>query len=265
MLRLSFKPLQVLAIVAGCAAPAAFANGTFQTVSGDVRASASASAPEAVSSNARIVEGTTVVTGPNGRVTIRLDDGHAVVLPENSEFRLEAYRFNAAAPQSSNIAIRLLKGALRSFSGLIGGRNPGQFALTTSTATVGIRGTDFAVAEFDNQTYVAVAQGEVSLGNSAGSVSAGAGQTAAAASPATLPSLIAAGALPGPVAATFSQLNAVVIATQNGSGAAVATAAAAGGSLNAGVAVGVAAFLAAAIAGGGSGNGATTGTTGTGK
>lgn len=255
-----FTPFKAAVLCLCCIAPAAFANGTFQSVSGDVRASTSSSAPAAVSSNARIVEGTTVVTGPTGKATIRLDDGHAVVLPENSEFRLDAYRFNSAAPQSSNIAIRLLKGALRSFSGLIGGRNPGQFALSTSTTTVGIRGTDFAVAEFNNQTYVSVAQGEVSLANPAGSVTAAAGQSASVASASTAPVVIPAGALPGTVAASFSQLNSVAIATQGGSGA---TAAAVGGGLNAGVAVGAAAALAAAIAGSGGGNGATSGTTGT--
>ena len=44
------------------------------------------------------------------------------------------------------IAIQLFKGALRSFSGLIDGTDPGSFALGTSTTTIGIRGADFGVA-----------------------------------------------------------------------------------------------------------------------
>lgn len=252
----------------------AFANGTFQTVSGDVRAAASSAAPAAVTANARIVEGTTVTTGPNSRATIRLDDGHAVVLAENSEFRLDAYRFDKVTPQTNNIAIQLLKGALRSFSGLIGGRNPGEYALRTSTATIGIRGTDFAIALAD-QTFVSVSEGTVSITNAAGSVSVGTGATAGVASSTALAGIIPASALPASVAATFSQLNSVVIAAGAGgatagagagsgagaTGATGATASAVGGGLGAGAAVGAAAAAAAAIAG--TGSGATTGTTGT--
>lgn len=253
--------------------PAAFANGTFQTVSGDVRAAASTAniAPAAVAANARIVEGTTVTTGPNSRATIRMDDGHAVVLAENSEFRLDAYRFDKASPQSSNIAIQLLKGALRSFSGLIGGTNPGAFALRTSTATIGIRGTDFAIA-FADQTFVSVSQGAVGITNAAGTITVGAGATAGVASSTALATVIPASALPVSVATTFSQLNSVVIAAGaggatagaagSGAGATGATASALGGGLGLG-AIGAAAAAAAALAGSTGGGGSTTGTTGT--
>lgn len=266
------KPLH-LAFWAVFAAPMAFANGTFQTVSGDVRAAASTAniAPAAVAANARIVEGTTVTTGPNSRATIRMDDGHAVVLAENSEFRLDAYRFDKASPQSNNIAVQLLKGALRSFSGLIGGVNPGSFALRTSTATIGIRGTDFAIALAD-QTYVSVAQGAVSVTNAAGSITVGAGATAGVASSTVLAGVIPASVVPASVAATFSQLNSVVIAAGaggatagaagSGAGATGATASAIGGGLGIGATIGAAAAAAAALAGS-NGGGATTGTTGT--
>lgn len=254
----SFRLLP-LALWVCFAAPMAFANGTFQTVSGDVRAAASTAniAPVAVAANTRIVEGTTVTTGPNSRATIRLDDGHAVVLAENSEFKLDAYRFDRVSPQSNNIVIQLLKGALRSFSGLIGGVNPGSFALRTSTATIGIRGTDFVIALAD-QTFVSVTEGAVSVTNAAGSISVGAGATAGVASSTTLASIIPASALPASVSATFGQLNSVVIAA----GAGAATGSALGGGLSTGAAIGAAAAAAAAIAGS-TGGGATTGTTGT--
>jgi hypothetical protein len=258
MLHFLLKPLQI-ALWLGLAMPMAFANGMFQTVSGDVRAATPTNAPVAVAPNARIAEGTTVTTGPNSRATIRLDDGHAVVLAENSEFRLDAYRFDRATPQDNNIVVELLKGALRSVSGLIGGRNPGEFALRTATATIGIRGTDFAIA-LAEQTYVSVSEGLVSITNAAGSIPVGAGATAGVASATSLASIIPAGALPPSVAATFGQLNSVVIAA----GAGGATASAAGGGLGTAAALGAAAAAAAAIAGaaGGGGGGATTGTTG---
>ena len=125
----------IFAALAYFALPMVFANGVFQTVSGDVRSSVVGAPSVATPVNARSVEGTAVTTRPNSRATIRLDDGHTVALAENSEFVLNAYKFDRAAPVSNSIVAQLLKGALRSFSGLIGGKNPGRFALITATTT----------------------------------------------------------------------------------------------------------------------------------
>ena len=135
----------VFAALTYFALPLVFANGVFQTVSGDVRSGAVGAPPVATPVNSRIVGGTTVTTGPNSRATIRLDDGHTVAMAENSRFVLKAYKFGRADPISNSIVVQLVKGALRSFSGLIGGKNPGRFALITATTTLGIRGTDFNV------------------------------------------------------------------------------------------------------------------------
>ena len=143
----------VFAALAYFALPLVFANGVFQTASGDVRLSVVGAPSVATPVNSRIVEGTTVTTRPNSRATIRLDDGHTLALAENSEFVLNSYNFDRAAPVSNSIVVQLLKGALRSFSGLIGGKNPGQFALITATTTLGIRGTDFNVM-LVNPVYV---------------------------------------------------------------------------------------------------------------
>ena len=117
-----FKQIILLALTS--AMPLVFANGVFQSVTGDVRSGAAGVSFVVTPVNSRIVEGTTVITGPSSRTTIRLDDGHTVVLAENSEFVLNAYKFDRAASAGNNIVVQLLKGALRSFSGLIRGKNP---------------------------------------------------------------------------------------------------------------------------------------------
>ena len=256
-----FKQI-VLSALTYFAMPLVFANGLFQSVLGDVRSGTAGSSFVATSVNSRIIEGTTVTTGLNSRATIRLDDGHIVVLAENSEFVLNAFRFDRAAPVSNNIVVQLLKGALRSFSGLIGGKNPGQFALRTATATIGIRGTDFSVM-LVNPVYVSVSEGVVDLTNAAGSFQAGAGTSAIVNSADTLASSISVTALPPQVAATFQQLNSVVIAAGS-AGATGATASATGGGLSAGAIVGmaVAAAAVATVVGGKSAAGVS-GTTGT--
>jgi len=75
-----------------------FMNGTFQSGSGDaVVATFTANITSAaVTANARMVEGKTVTAGQIAGATIGMNDGCVVVLAENSEFRLDAYRFDRA-------------------------------------------------------------------------------------------------------------------------------------------------------------------------
>ena len=225
------------------AMPFAYANGVFQSVSGDVKAAAGATAPASVAVNQRVVPGTMVTTGPGAQTVIRFDDGHTVVLSENTEFRVAQYSFDKEKPQSDNIAIQILKGALRSVSGLVASRNRNAFALIAPQATIGIRGTDFMVA-LVNPAYLSVLQGTIGVSNTAGSAAFSAGATATVASSTTLAIAIPAAALPASVATAFSNLSSVAIAA----GAGAATGAAAGGVTAGMVAAGVAIVGVAAAA-----------------
>ena len=226
------------------AAPSGFANGVFQSVRGDVTAAVGTAAPVSVARNQRVVPGTTVLTGPGAQTIIRFDDGHAFVLNENSEFRVNQYSFDKDKPQSDNIAMQLFRGAMRSVSGLIATRNRQSFALIAPQATIGIRGTDFMIA-LVNPAYLSVLQGTIGVTNAAGSVAFSAGATATVASATALAVAIPASALPPSVASTFSNLSSVAIGA---AGAGAATGAAAGGITAGMVAVGVAVVGVAAAA-----------------
>lgn len=228
------------------AAPLAHANGVFQSVRGDVRAAAGTAAPTSVAANQQIVPGTTVTTGPGAQTIIRFDDGHTVVLNENTEFRVNQYSFDKDKPQSDNVALQLLKGAMRSVSGLIASRSQQAFALLAPQATIGIRGTDFMIA-LVNPAYLSVLQGTISASNAAGTATFAAGATATVASSTTLAAAIPASALPPSVASTFSNLSSVAIGTA-GAGAGAASGAAAGGISAGMVAAGVAMVGVAAAA-----------------
>jgi len=238
-----------------------FANGVFQSVTGDVKAAAGAAAPTSVAINQRIVPGTTVTTGPGAQTIIRFDDGHTVVLNENTEFRVNEYRFDKGPPdnpQSDNIAIQLLKGAMRSVSGLIGSRNASAFGLLAPQATIGIRGTDFMIA-LVNPAYLSVLQGTIGASNAAGSAAFSAGATAIVPSSTELAVAIPASALPASVTTAFNNLSSVTIAS---TGAGAATGAAAGGITAGMVAAGVAIIgIAAAAASSNSSNNPQTTTT----
>src|SRR5947208_1192071 len=76
------------------AASTVLANGFYQSVTGDVRAAVGTGAPVAVSRDTRFQPGTTLTTGPNSQTIMRFDDGQAVVLSQNSEFRVNQYTFS---------------------------------------------------------------------------------------------------------------------------------------------------------------------------
>ncbi len=92
--------------------------------------------------NTALFEGDIIKTGPGARVMLQLQDKTRINLAENSEFSLNRYRFDENA-QSSDVRFKLVKGAFRAVSGLIGKQPKPKLEVITPVATIGIRGTDF--------------------------------------------------------------------------------------------------------------------------
>lgn len=72
-------------------------------------------------------------------------DNSRMAVRANTTVRIESYHYDAGDRAGSNSLIALLKGAVRSISGLIGKHNRRNVALVTPVATIGIRGTDYEV------------------------------------------------------------------------------------------------------------------------
>ena len=196
----------------GCLLPAngAFANGFFQSLSGDVQAAQGAGAPASVSAGQRFEAGATLRTGAGGRAVLRLDDGHRVILYENTEFRLAEYRFDRDRPGEDSMRLQLLKGGLRSVTGLIGQRSRGSVTLALPQASIGLMGTDFMVVQIDS-TYLSVLHGAVAIGNAAGSATFASPSLAVVAQSDRLAAPLAASSLPPAVAAAFAALRGVAV------------------------------------------------------
>ena len=235
----------------------AFCAATVETVTGSVRAGASAAAATAVGPNQRILPGAVVVTGPKSQTLLRFDDGQAMVLAENTEFKVAAFTFDKADPKKESYVFELARGALRSVTGLLAKRNPQAYTLRVPQATIGIRGTDFMVAVV-NPAFMSVISGSIGVSNAGGVATFGAGATGTVANAATLATSIPASALPPQVASTFQQLGALPI-----SAAGVEAAEAAAGGITGATAAAIAAGVAAAAAGGPTPSGTST-TTATG-
>lgn len=88
--------------------------------------------------------GDVISTQPNSSARLKFTDGGELTVSSNSQFKIDSYRFNTATPQTDNLVMSLLKGGLRSITGLISRRgNQDAYRLQTATATIGIRGTDY--------------------------------------------------------------------------------------------------------------------------
>jgi hypothetical protein len=223
----------------------ASAAALIETISGDVRVERNG-VMSGVQANQRVEAGSTVLTSGTGTVVLRFDDGQLAALNPNTSFRIDGYRFDAAKPELDRIAMAIFRGSMRFVTGLIGGRNRGAFALKTTAATVGIRGTDFFVGVQEGD-YLSVTEGGVSGTNVAGTTNFVAGEAGFIASSTVKAIVIPLNAIPSGISAAFTQLGALPLggAAGAGSGAAGATGAA-GGS---GVAAGAQAVSATALGG----------------
>lgn len=140
------KSTTTLALILGTLvlAPAAQAvpAGEVEFAKGVGAATASGKGPRVLSQGVPIETGDTVTLGSNSFAVVKMSDGTRMTLRPNTAVKFEDYAFRQQDKPDSMIA-SLLKGGVRMVTGLIAKGSPQAAKLTTATATVGIRGTDF--------------------------------------------------------------------------------------------------------------------------
>lgn len=119
--------------LASTAAHVDFAVGAVTATGKDGRARALAKGQE-------VLAGDRVVTR-NGRAQLRFTDGAYVSLQPNTTFEVREYRYDGKTDGTEKGIFGLLRGAMRTVTGLIGRVNRSAYQIQTPTATVGIRGT----------------------------------------------------------------------------------------------------------------------------
>lgn len=148
--------------------------------------------------SASVSEGDKLVTGPDGRLELRFDDDATISIGPGSEFRIEAWRFDA---QSQRSFFSLARGMIRQVSGRIGKRDPADYRLTTPTGVLAIRGTVFDALETRCPSAgcepgrraglaVKVIEGRVAVSSDAGAIEVPAGRAAFVGQPAERPVLV---------------------------------------------------------------------------
>jgi hypothetical protein len=134
-----------------------------------------------------VQSGDTVDTG-TGRAQLRFTDGACVSLAPQSKFRIDDYRFEGKADGSERGFFSLLSGGLRTITGLVGRTNRRNYQVTTSVATIGIRGTEYKI-DYTSSIVGSVGEGAIEVCTGAGCVGFSSGESFLVPSPQSLPQL----------------------------------------------------------------------------
>lgn len=169
--------------VIACAAPAARVDFAI----GNVAAVDKAGQSRSVTKGAHIEEGETIATN-DGRAQLRFSDGAYVSLQPQSEFRIDQYRFEGRQDGSEKAFLSLLKGGLRTITGLVGRSNKKNYQVSTTVATIGIRGTEYTI-QYGNSIQGTVGEGEIEVCNGAGCIDVANGESYYVQSQNVLPTL----------------------------------------------------------------------------
>lgn len=145
---------------------------------GSVVAVNAAGAQRPLTKGSEVANGDTIRTGEGGRAQIRFSDGALMSLQPQTEFRVDNYQFSGKADGEEKGFFSLLKGGLRTITGLVGRSNRDNYKVSTNVATIGIRGTEYSAMldAIANALNVATGEGMVEVCNGAGCVQLGAGE-----------------------------------------------------------------------------------------
>jgi hypothetical protein len=122
------------------AAPVA---GTVVQLSGPLFAKKANGTVKALAVKSEVENGDTLVTEKNTYAMVKFIDNSEITLKPESSLTIENFSFDKDRQEGDKASFNLLKGGLRSVTGLLGKRNKEKFELKTPSATIGIRGTTF--------------------------------------------------------------------------------------------------------------------------
>lgn len=163
-----------------------------------------------LSQKSEVNPGDVLTTQRDSYAQINFTDGSAATMRPETTMKIESYAFVQEKPQGDAMFMRLLKGGLRTVTGLIGKRgDQDAYKIGTSTATIGIRGssgdttecTPGACGKLPAGTYHTTHTGSYIMQNQGGTQLIGEGQFGFAQDPKKPPVL-----LPGDPGLNLSQL-----------------------------------------------------------
>lgn len=142
--------------------------------------------------------GDIVATEKDSYARLKFTDGGELTLRPGSVIKLSDYAFSEAKPNEDRFVFNLIKGGLRTITGLVGKRgNRDAYRLNTATSTIGIRGTHYGALLCDGNCgalpkglYLDVVSGAINASNEAGGIDFSTGQFGYVADQKDLPVLL---------------------------------------------------------------------------
>jgi len=95
-----------------------------------------------ISSGMKLQEHDTLTTQKEATVQLIMKDQTIITIGPSSNFQIDSYRFESDRDNSLDFSLK--QGFFRAITGKIGKLSPERFKIHTKSATIGIRGTDFA-------------------------------------------------------------------------------------------------------------------------
>lgn len=95
-----------------------------------------------LSQKSPVEAGDTLTTQRDTFAQINFIDGSKTTIRPNTQLKIDEFKFSQEKPENDSLVFRLIKGGLRTITGLIGKRgNLNAWQMRTNTATIGIRGS----------------------------------------------------------------------------------------------------------------------------
>lgn len=153
-------PIRLLTLLfVALSSPCWASSGVLDFVSGNVSMERSGR-PVMAQAGTAIEEGDIITCGDDGEAHLDMMDGGALAVRPGSKLQIDSY---LATPEEEHVVLRLLSGAYRSVTGWIGKVSRPNYRIITSTATIGIRGTDYEVMVDADGTYSVVSEGSIGI------------------------------------------------------------------------------------------------------
>jgi hypothetical protein len=141
-LKRSLTQASFFALMLASAAATAAGAGIVTHLSGTLSVQRPDGAVRILSQKSEVHPGDVLTTQRDSYAQINFTDGSSMTIRPNTQLKIEQYRFVQDEPQEDNYFVQLIKGGLRTVTGLIGKRgNKDAYKIGTNTATIGIRGS----------------------------------------------------------------------------------------------------------------------------
>ena len=118
--------------------------GRVTNLSGPLFAKKADGTTRVLSVNAAVEQGDTLVTEKKTYARIKFTDNSEISMRPGTQLKVSEYNFDQAKPKEDKVVFNLIKGGMRSVTGMIGKRgDQDSYKLMTDTAVAGVRGTTY--------------------------------------------------------------------------------------------------------------------------